>query len=212
MPMGKYIRTKEHSEHIKQALNNIETKNRIGNKTRLILSDPEIRKRISENTKKAFANGKPKLTMIKGNIGDTICTCKLGKSYCRTLSWCACPQCGEERWVRVHLIGKLCTICAHKTNDIKDKISRGTLQSYVNNPELCNNRKTWVTNSWKNLDIANRRVSTWAKSIKAKPNKAERKLNLIIQSICKRRYALNVKGNIMVLGGKIPILAPSFIA
>lgn len=37
-----------------------------------------------------------------------------------------------------------------------------------------------------------------------KPNRAERKLDAILQEICPDEFALNVKANIMVLGGKIP--------
>jgi len=37
-----------------------------------------------------------------------------------------------------------------------------------------------------------------------KPNRAERKLDAILQEVCPGEFALNVRANIMVLGGKVP--------
>ena len=47
-------------------------------------------------------------------------------------------------------------------------------------------------------------IKIMIKARRTQPNKAELKLNSILQSILPNEHVLNVKGNIMVLGGKIP--------
>jgi len=47
-------------------------------------------------------------------------------------------------------------------------------------------------------------VRKWIASNQIKSNRAERKLDAILQKVCPDEFALNVKANIMVLGGKIP--------
>jgi G:T-mismatch repair DNA endonuclease (very short patch repair protein) len=37
-----------------------------------------------------------------------------------------------------------------------------------------------------------------------KPNKKENDLNVLLESLSPNEYALNVKGNILILGGKVP--------
>ncbi len=47
-------------------------------------------------------------------------------------------------------------------------------------------------------------IKNWLKASCAKPNKAEKKLNKILQNILPNEYKLNVKGNVMILDGKVP--------
>lgn len=47
-------------------------------------------------------------------------------------------------------------------------------------------------------------IRKWLKSCGIKPNKVELKLNDILQNLFPNKYKLNVRGEIMILGGKIP--------
>jgi G:T-mismatch repair DNA endonuclease (very short patch repair protein) len=48
------------------------------------------------------------------------------------------------------------------------------------------------------------RMRNILKSVHVKPNKKEMKLDLILQSLLPNEYSINVKGEIIILGGKVP--------
>ena len=57
---------------------------------------------------------------------------------------------------------------------------------------------------WQNSEYKDRVIKSFIKARATKPNKLELELNTILQKILPNEYALNVKAEIMILGGKIP--------
>ena len=58
--------------------------------------------------------------------------------------------------------------------------------------------------NWQNPKIREKTIRAILSGSRIKPNKAELKLNIILQKILPKEYAINVRAEIMILGRKIP--------
>lgn len=157
---------------------------------KLILANPEVRKRISEGTKKGWTlQARAKMSCDRtGHLVSQETREKIRQALLnvwsnpenreRILSNTTSLETNEKR--RQSMLGKKCTL------EHRRKVSEASKRQ------------------WQDPKIKDKMIKGWLKGIQAKPNKAERKLNEIIQSIQKKEYALNVRGNIMILGGKVP--------
>jgi hypothetical protein len=65
-------------------------------------------------------------------------------------------------------------------------------------------QKRKISQAHKGKHNSEESIKKWLKSCGTKPNKAELKLNEILQGITSNKYSLNVMGDILILGGKIP--------
>lgn len=184
---------------------------------KLVLANPEIRKRISENTKLAIAKPEIKQRMIKGKLGHTVnqeTKDKISQSVSQ--SYIDNPNLIQTRINQMQGKKRNWSPSKEQINSIKR-----SLTGIKKTPEHKERTRQAAIKSWQNPEIRDRmfkaiprgdshymkdekNLKRWLKAIHAKPNKVERKLNLIIQSIKRHEFALNVRGNIMILGGKVP--------
>jgi len=57
---------------------------------------------------------------------------------------------------------------------------------------------------WQDENYKEKRIRQTMQALKSKPNKAEQKLFSVISNLFPKEYALNVKGDVLILGSKIP--------
>lgn len=57
---------------------------------------------------------------------------------------------------------------------------------------------------WQDEDFRNRTLQAQCNGLKLKPNKPEKLLNTLLQQILPNEYKINVRGEVMIFGGKIP--------
>lgn len=116
---------------------------------------------------------------------------------------------GQRPW-----LGKKHSERAKEKNRLKHLGKKHSEETKHKNAEI--SRKRWqdpvlkkkmietCKRNWQNAEFKEKHLKAILKGNQVKPNKAELKLNAILQSILPNEYALNVKGDIMILGGKIP--------
>lgn len=87
----------------------------------------------------------------------------------------------------------------YQTPEAKHKSSEVS-KRYWQNPEVHHKQSKLLQRLWQDPDYVRKIMLAHH----MKPNRAERKLDAILQEVCPGEFALNVRANIMILGRKVP--------
>lgn len=128
------FRTEAGEQRRMDSLRTCEYREKLAVASTLALSGKQVRKKISDNTKKGWDKRKQKIVMerLKGkqkglevhNIGDTCYGRQLGFSSNKLMVWVECPSCKMQRWAQVIYVNKLCGDCNRKDSVKRSKISK----------------------------------------------------------------------------------------
>ncbi len=87
--------------------------------------------------------------------------------------------------------------------EFRKKTIKAQKEGY-NKPGVREGMSRRLLERWSNPEFKEKTILKIIKTSGTKPNKPEKKLNKIIQKLFPGEYKLNVKANIMTLGGKVP--------
>lgn len=158
---------------------------------------PEVRKKLSE--RRRYRNQHPTQKMIEGykKVSKTL-TGRTKENY-------EYLQCHSER-----LTGRTKENYEYRRRqgETYKKICENPTPAMIEGHKKCGKKLRGRKRSFmvgdKNPMKRPNVLKKYAKTIKAKPNKGEKALYSILQTILPNEYKINVKADIMTLGGKIP--------
>lgn len=135
-------------------------------------------------------------------IETRVCECNCGGAF-------QCEAGSKQRFINGHqnrgkkngMYGRKGDKCPSfgkiRAKETREKIRENVTKRF-SDPKEREDQSKRTTESWQDPEIARRMMSVKC------PNKTELRLNALIQSVAPGEFALNVRANIMTLGGKVP--------
>jgi G:T-mismatch repair DNA endonuclease (very short patch repair protein) len=158
---------------------------------KIVSEETKIKQRNARLGKKAY-NYKPENHILETRY----CECKCDRTF-------ECAINSKKRYLPGHNAN-----C--QTKETLEKKSKSMVGKFVGeksplfNTHPSKETRKKSSDSHKGNHLSEKSLKKWAKSCKLKPNKAEQKLDFILQEIAPNEFKLNVRANVMILGGKIP--------
>lgn len=124
---------------------------------------------------------------------------------------CAALDCNITFVVKVTSERKYCCISCSKRNRQRPPFTIEWIENMSNSrknrvltEETIEKIRAFAKKQWEDPEYRERQLKAILEGSRVKPNKAEKRLNKLLQEILPREYQINVKAEVMILGGRCP--------